>query len=335
MKDCFTRYSTQSIAVVVLALALIVRFQLESMFVTMALLPVILLLSVIGRMGTHKYSAASRLLGYELHLERTNRLSNDSRYEWRKEWGDIGWEEAMRAYRVVQATVYQHVYVGPKDSEKLKTLMSPNTIIDRFVFLLPKFIYWRWHQDTFRPQFMEKLRNTNRSLWFEPQSLFAAENAAYYPGGYLTTMLRVVQGGIIICLFFFFWSPFLSYMRAEDRFIATTGLLLYIPVIVMVFGFCVLQGRQLYRRLDVIDNGMLSIHSSGILWHAVIVSHFRAIETLEKDVNGIVDYEGYTKSLSIQATDLAENIIDIHDWMMPNRGKLEPGPNVLQDVVRE
>ena len=317
VKDCFTRYSIQSIGFVVVGLAFIVRFQLDSFYMTLALLPVIVLLSAVGRMGTHKYAAACRLAGYELHLQRTSRLSKDAHYEWKQDWADLGWEEAMRAWRVVQATVYQHVYIGPRDYKGLKAKLQPKYRLEK---LLPSPLYGRWKQDELRPEFLAK-RKDQKALWFEPKSLFGAR-AAYYPGGYLGTMLNVIHAATGLCIAFLFLTPFLaleqksSFVLPGDVAIATFVLFSVTFVVILI------HSKQLYERLQVIENGMLSIHSCAILWHATVIAHFRAAEALERTTDGIQFYEGYTKALSEHAADLAENVLEIHEWMKPSRGDL-------------
>jgi hypothetical protein len=59
-------------------------------------------------MGIHKYATSNRLLGYELHLQCTaHYLSPDESHEL---FENVGWEEAMRAWRVVQPTLWHTIY---------------------------------------------------------------------------------------------------------------------------------------------------------------------------------------------------------------------------------
>lgn len=97
LKDCFTKFSFQGLSIAVGTMIFILRFQHEYPLAGLAaILPIVLLLAVCS-MGTHKYAGVNRLLGYELHLERTRVLCPQDNKYWKPEWRMAGWEEAMRA----------------------------------------------------------------------------------------------------------------------------------------------------------------------------------------------------------------------------------------------
>ena len=108
VRDCFTRYSFSALSVAVLGLGVIAKFALTEPYLgVLSVLPVLLLLAV-ASMGTHKYATSNRLLGYELHLHRTRHYIGTRK--WQPHMQAIGWEEAMRAWRIVQATLFEHIY---------------------------------------------------------------------------------------------------------------------------------------------------------------------------------------------------------------------------------
>ncbi len=53
--------------------------------------------------------------------------------------------------------------------------------------------------------------------------------------------------------------------------------------------------RYLKNR-KVLERGLLSIHSCGILWQAIVVAHYRALDFIQKE-NGRKTYRKYTNVL--------------------------------------
>jgi len=136
LKDCFTKYSFQAIAIAGTLIAVIARFQHDHRILGIAyVVPIVLLLSVCS-IGTHKYASVNRLLGYELHLQRTAVLRPPSTAKyWKASWRHIGWEEAMRAWRIIAPTLIDCLYRVPPQCPELKRRIRP---IDRLLtFLFP------------------------------------------------------------------------------------------------------------------------------------------------------------------------------------------------------
>jgi hypothetical protein len=101
VKDCFTKFSFQALAISTAAFGLILRFQHDSNWVSLSALSVIILVMVVAKIGNHKYNTANRNLGFILYLERMESLKEDKPeaviYN-----NSVPWEEAMRAWRIVQ-----------------------------------------------------------------------------------------------------------------------------------------------------------------------------------------------------------------------------------------
>src|SRR5882672_8474459 len=100
VRDCFTRYAIHTLAASGAISVAIAKFQADNYyFGFLAFFPVIMIFHILA-MGTHKYATSNRLLGYELHIQRTARyISRDNCHEMMRK---VGWEEAMRAWRVIQ-----------------------------------------------------------------------------------------------------------------------------------------------------------------------------------------------------------------------------------------
>src|SRR5262245_1610901 len=89
LKDCFTRYSFQAIAISAAALALIARFQSDEPATALPCILITALILSVARLGTYKYQSANRLYGYELHLTRATRLLPSQ--GWTNSMRRVGW----------------------------------------------------------------------------------------------------------------------------------------------------------------------------------------------------------------------------------------------------
>ena len=151
VKDCFTRFSFQALALSAAGLGLIVRFQDHYPLLGFAAVPIIVLLMTVVGIGQHKYETANRLYGYELHVHRRARLKDSRKGGWKSHMRRIGWEEAFYAWRVVQPMIYWHLY------KKLR-LGLPTRKTDHYENADPK--------------------------WFEPARLTDEPRPSYYAGSY-------------------------------------------------------------------------------------------------------------------------------------------------------
>ncbi len=284
LKDCYTTFSFQAIAFASAVLSIIARYQPEYPFFGLASVATIILLITVARIGTYKYASANRQYGYELHMFRTRNLKKFTGGGWKPNMREVGWEEAMRAWRVVQPTVFKHLYYTNR--------------------LLPNIL---------------RLKHRNRLYqWFNPEKLSAA-HASYYAGSYLSvmnTILHFLSALSSIPLFFMIFQldelNFLSW-RVGIIFPAT------------VFLFISHRFVRDYARVKTLETGLLSIHSCSIMWQAVIVAHFRAIENS-------IELRHYTENLAIQAKDLQENIFNIHDWVSKPKRNKQTNMNSVKNI---
>ena len=110
LKDCFTKFFFQGLAFSGVILGVIATCQQKNPYVALAGLLVTVVLLTVARIGTYKYGSANRHFGFELHLNRTRDLKSKSLRGWQPTYRYVDWEEAMRGWRIVQATIFKTVY---------------------------------------------------------------------------------------------------------------------------------------------------------------------------------------------------------------------------------
>jgi len=290
LKDCFVRYSFQALSVSALGLGVIARLQQDTPYMGLTAIPIIILLLVVARMGTYKYQSANRLYGYELHLHRVARLKSPAAGGWRRSMREIGWEEAMRAWRVVQATMFEQLYTTETG--------------------------WRnWA----RPNRLRDPYRREAKRWFDPETL-VVDGTTWYAGSYLDTLLSIIHAVAAGCLIPLFamavqlseperWIPNLTFPRMAYQI---SG----ISIFAVVAFVLAMRIRQNSVRQAMVESGFLSIHSNAIMWQAVVAAHHRALRKVGLDIEGQVDhYRGYTEALSELARELKVHCMDIHGWI--------------------
>jgi len=303
VKDCFTKFSFQASALNVVALGLIIRFQGEFPLSGFAAVPIVIFLLSVARIGLHKYETANRHYGYELHLYRRSRLNESQEGGWKNHMRNIGWEEALYAWRVVQPVIYEHLY------KKYPWVRSTRKT-DHYKSANPK--------------------------WFVPAILAGAEQRpAYYAGSYHDKIDFVLHSFAIItalALPYMCWQLF-NELTFQGPFVLEQyfQLLLFgIAILVTVGTAAVITVRILRVRAKrrILQDELLSINSCAILWLAVVVAHFRALEAIGAAPNDwkLKSYENYTLRLAEQARVLRDHMPHIYDWVnqAPSRQVILP-----------
>ncbi len=302
VKDCFTRFSFQALVFSSVVLGAIAKLQPEEPVMGLAALPVIVLLLAVSRIGTYKYATANRHFAYELHLHRTLR-SQDAERGWQSRMRTIGWEEAMRAWRVVQATAFDHLFWTKP--------LIPN-----------------WLKRIHRIERKRKAETEKKYFWFEPDQLIN-QQASYHAGSYLKTMHTVLHSLVLASLI----PPIVTMVQVYPDFATKPWqVALVLTGFVAIVIFVVLRMWKIATRRKMLEGGFLSIHSCAVMWEAVVLAHYRA---LEKDAEAQSvsrhPHQDYTRHLSEQAISLRKNIYNIHDWVRaatsdyPERGfEIEP-----------
>lgn len=277
LKDCFTQFSFQAIAVSSVALGVLSKFQPDYPLLGLASVCVILLALSVARIGVYKYTGANRVHGYELYLDRARRTRESE--GWRDAYRNIGWEEALRAWRTVQPTVFRVYYHWGKDRE--------NSLRDEF----------------------KKMEYP----WFEPERLHVP-GSVYYSGSYLRTMFSILfmlvaigmASMIAMCIQLFSSGDMILFWPLACVTAATCVATL-------------MKIMHLTQRRRLLESGFHCIHSNAVMWQLVVVAHHRALGKLGVDEHGLVaSLQGYTRELSEQAAALGKYLAEggsPHDWM--------------------
>ena len=276
LKECFTKFSFQAIAFSALVFGLLGKKETPDYAIIVASAFVVTMLLAVARIGIYKYGNANLVIGYELHLERTQNLS-DTEDGWKSYMRDVGWEEARRAWRIVQPTVFRHLYYTN--------------------FLIPCVL---------RRPF---LRRNPEDKWFEPSSLVesAGVGASYHPSGYLRLMLFMLHFLALLATL----PVWVAGMRLFLKYSFPAAVDLSLAA-----GLCLFVCFRMIRdfpRLRLLENGLLSIHSCAVMWQAAVLAHYRALEAIRMEVNR--GFDQYTKNLAIQASKLRAAIFEIDEWL--------------------
>jgi len=102
---------------------------------------------------------------------------------------------------------------------------------------------------------------------------------------------------------------------------------------VVIGGF---HALKTWRRLGILENGLLSIHACSISWHAVVAAHHLALQTLEGyTYSRFETWHGYTESLARIANDLKPRIKDIQQWTAESILLLRVPTHPKEDAMSE
>jgi hypothetical protein len=274
VKDCFTKFSFQTIAFSAIVFGIIAKYQEENELIALSLIMVMILNIAVSRIGTYKYGTANRNFGYELHLYRTKNIKVDHENGWNSSMRKIGWEEAMRAWRIVQPVVFSHLY------------------------------YTNW----LSPNWLKKgHRRAIEYKWFDLNKIII-EGSEYHSGSYLKTMHFVIHSILVLSII---PMIIMTYQLHTEKIKLFWPSVILNIVIVLLVAHRIIKNRA---RRKILENGLLSIHSCSIMWQAVVVAHYRALEQTLTENNGAC-LKDYTKNLSVQALELRNNIADIHIWV--------------------
>lgn len=259
----FTRYAFRALAGSGIALSAIVEFMFFPPFsvflgsqhaqghswIGLAAVIVLIFVLMVLRMGTYSATLSNRLLAYELHLARIRDIPQNMRGRWKSCYREISYEEAMRAWRIVQGSLYRAVCEPPN-------------------FFVPSRYKFR-----FRP-------SAKNPMWFNQESLFGkGSNASWNQDSYLSTMQTLLLLAAAIAALILLVTPKAILTSAEWNE-QTRSLLAFAAAIAGIAGLIgvILSFRNEWARRILLADGIQSIHSYAISWQAVIVSHYSAID---------------------------------------------------------
>ena len=109
------------------------------------------------------------------------------------------------------------------------------------------------------------------------------------------------------------------YNREGDKSIPVNNILLMIYAIISILCILYITIRivRIRRKRIILESELLSVNACAILWNAVVVDHFRALQSIGADENSwnIARYENYTKNLLEQADEIKKNTNRLYDWI--------------------
>lgn len=284
VKECFTKISFQTIAASVPILGFIAKYHNDFTFVAVTSLAHIIFLFAVARIGNHKYATANRNYGYELHIQRTkpetSRIPTDFHRDicqsgWKDYMRNIGWEEALRAWRVVQATVFEHFY----------------------------------EKGTFKCNKLKKDFRDKENLWFEP-FMNMGNNATYHAGSYLKSIHFIFYALAGITFLLVLLAAFKNFQTQQSNILKLTIFLFCL----ILLTYMVISIMKTDARRRLLEEGILSIHSCATMWQLLIIAHFRAINNCKKKSSKTHSCT-YPKELIEQADKLKISALNIDEWI--------------------
>jgi hypothetical protein len=304
LKDCISKYSIQALVFAAAAVGIILKFQAENfsdpsqehfrVLLGSASLPLLFPLRAVCRTAIHKLGTINRNLGYELHLQRSRSLP-PSKEGWQRDYQRIGWEEAMRAWRIVQATLFAALCDTPVGAYKKEA--DPH-----------------------------RAKPPSRGYFWYDISALVAEGAKdslgspspeYHAGNYVKKMLDIIHYSMAACLIPIPIAVFGSFLSNGTFHLTGTHALVLITGLLCLWYWTRSKDHDRIR-LAQLESGILSIHSCAIIWRAVVVAHYRTVSVWKCQryaEHAVADVRnGYTYLLARRAVQIAKCRFQIHEW---------------------
>lgn len=308
IKHCFTQYTFQGLAFVAAVLGVTLKFYNEVPEVGLVGVPLTLLLTTIASIGIHKYTSANRIAGYELHLQRVARYPDSTIPGWHPAMREMGWEEALRAWRIFQATVMNFLY----EHGNLSTASPRPSAIKRIGRALHRVLFF-WRVNGRQTPLIgsdkkEIAQPPNDEWWFETRS-HLGKGMAYSPGGYIQTLLNVIYLTAGVCVGF-------ALIASVQLIHSAGGWGIAYSLIVFPFAYWTLAHyvRSSSRRL-LLEEGLLSINSCAVLWQVISCAHFWTLHDLsKKNEHGLTSYANYSATLGKKAVGFCDKIDNPYEW---------------------
>lgn len=279
-KHCFTQFSFQAFAISSSGLAIIVT-QMDKGPAAYASIFIIGLCSFVARIGSSKYITANRNYSYELYYNRIDEYDELGSGKFSVEMKKLNWEEAMFAWRIVQASVFKKMYG--------KTKAKWNQRINS------EYPWW----------------NTRKLLVGKGQDASDDETVCYHAGSYLKNMQNSLHMLSMAAMFPLFYILYVHLFSEKFNF-AFFDIILILALSIYISD----RWRKDRRCRQILEGGLLSIQTGALLWRATIIAHLRAHE----EVRETGSLRGFTFALGKQAESLVENIEDIHQWVKNGDG---------------
>lgn len=326
VKSCVVTFSFQTITLAGVLLTAIFATMGSFPIVCLAAFPIVVMLMNVTRIAIFKYQTANRNCGYELHLARVRTIEKKNAQLWKPQWKEIHWEEALRAWRIVQVALFRKIYVTPETTKLGRFLIRTHFSILKDFW--PGFYhYTRETREMIKNYHITKNKSPLGAYpWFSPTELTRINNesenrsfkyAKYHAGQYLHTTLNLIffmqilmSIPLLITIFRLFFTTFIYPTPTIDDhgFSNITFFVLYSLALIVLLVIIILNTIRSNRRRKILENELLSIHSCAITWQAVITAHFKVLESS----NG---YEHYTESLTKESRIVEKYAFQIHEYL--------------------
>ena len=255
-RACFRTLATQAMVFATAGVALILTAMAHVELAALATVGVMVVVMSVERIGIHKFSTANRIYAYELHLERLDPTATINLGK------AMGWEEACRAWRIVQAGVFAALY------------REPWTWIQPFPFLTDLMPWFYRRDGKHLPR--ENESDLSEYWWLQAERVRRARGH-YHAGSYLSRMF-----GILEVLEFFCVLPLVLPALKHRNDVPPPQSARWLAAIAALSLVAWLLNRlSLRRRREILENEILSIHSSAIMWKAVAMAHVCAWGTTQ------------------------------------------------------
>ena len=247
VKKCFTDFSFQALLFASAVLGVAIA-NAEDPLIGLSTGVVPLVMIAVARIGVHKYATANRLHGFELCMERLSRLPQSPAATMTDACPSVGWEEAMAAWRVVQASIFEALYESGG--------WRPNRPTDRNRCAAPHQAWW----------------SVRRSAGSQLGPAGAVP-VAYHAGSYLSAVLGLLWLAAGASLLWFATSCLRLWLdsgtsRWWAAAVSTLGVVLTYAVFISV--------RFVNCRRTLLEAELLSIQGCSITWELVLAANERA-----------------------------------------------------------
>jgi hypothetical protein len=306
-KECVTRYFFQAVAVTGAIWTFMFNFndQERGIFLYLSGAIVVFMLLSVVRMANHKYTTINRNLGYELHLNRLKDYAQIGNERLRKKMLEIGWEEAMCAWRVAQTTMFEELYGST-------------------IFLIPHTVRrkhrgkdYRWYDTHDLLRKVKKTCQKRRWLHRLLEKMKRIEGPTYHPGNYLRNIHWFLHalGGFSIFIMVYFYvldvgkKPLIfDTLSSEEQIrISVSGTI----ILVITLYFLTQIHRQASLR-RILQSELLSIQSCAVVWRVVVVCQLLASSYAIRFQKSYRYYTIYTASLALHFN---ERFDEPHEWL--------------------
>ena len=322
-KECITRYTFQSLLLTGALWAFAFKFDTgprDYVFATCGMVCctiVSCVMFMVSRMANHKYHTVNRNLGYELHLHRLkDYFLKEHSDKWSAMMLDIGWEEAMCAARVVQATLFNNLYTD-------RVLNLPRWVGYRGLLDLHWLRTYRVKPEHDPDSYPEtELQRKSIYSWYDTRKLIGNDRD-YHPGSYLRNIHVILHGvGFLsVGLIWGFYAWACHYGRLDSwQALQIINLFSLKGAYFALFGsfnlmftvFFMAQARRQRSFRLILQSGLLSIQSSAVVWRIVCTCHILGKECAIYKNKSYMSYTRYTYGLAGEAV---KNFYRIHQWL--------------------